>query len=875
MRRLIPPRTKERAVLIKNFTWIDFLILLVFVVILWLVGISNLEIKTRLVLMAGIISLFFGLILNYGNGKRGYVLLIEAIKFLFRRKKIEPIDFKEATGITFEDKYVNVPGGYYSMIVEIAGIDFAILTEEKQDRIIHQLSQVYKNVKFGKILKVEKSFDADNFLRQNEEKMANWSVEREYAYAQNQDYKAFESRYEILENVEEILNYIHEKEAIQVDAFYLIVYDVSKDMCLSTVNTCVSVLKNANIDSKILEETEIRRLYKAFYDGSFDVDGNFNLPSVQERVNHLILNGYKYRIASISAFPMFCGNAWLNELFAIPGTRVSMSFYSGKEKSKVINMLNKSIVELQSRYAQKNVTQSEKMDIENSMDSLGYLLQQLKMDNELLHEVNYYILYPAELHHDVVEVFKTNNLYVDYLFFNQLPAYFNMQLYNPIAYKTANYEKNLNTSTLSATFPFVSKAFLDPKGVYLGDSVYPVFFNLFHSFPSPQGKRTNANLSVFGKTGGGKSYFLKKTLMQSACEPNRKIFVLDPDNEYGWLCKNLSGNQIDVGGVGKGIINPLQVFPSLRDNVDEEEESISEVSDHRVFLQEWFKTVIPNLDPESEPFLNRAIARVYQNFGIKDGDDITKIPADKFPIMDDLYDVIIKMYEEMETKHYDYDLLCIRKLRNAVDDFKSGGVHAKLWNGHTTFVVDNDFTVLNFQSLFSNSNMKVANGQMLLILRFLMQEVIKNRNNNIANNEANTIVICIDEAHRFINPKFPVALSFMSDMVKRIRKYGGSMIVATQNIKDFIGQTEETRVQASNVINGCQYSVIFGLMADDINSVKDLYRSYNGGLMKNEIDFLVDAQVGNALFMVDSDTRFTVKISTFEGEEKYFKEEAL
>ena len=872
MKRLIPPRTKEVAVIFKNFTWIDFLIMLLFIGILWLVGISNIDIKPKLVAMAGIIALFFGLILNYGNDKRGYVVIFEALKFLFRRKQIEPVDFKEATGITFDDKVVSVPNGYYSMILEISGIDFAILTEEKQDRIIQQVSQVYKNVKLGKIIKVEKSFNADEYLRQNEEKLAHWGFEREVAYLNGEEYKAFESRYEILENVENILNYVHEEEAIQVDAFYLVVYDVSKDTCLSTINTCASIFRNANIECNILENKEVIRLYKAFYDGSFDVDGNFNLPSVKEKLNHLILNGHKYRIASISAFPMYCGNAWLNQLFAIPGTRVSMSFYSGKEKSKVIHMLNKSIVELQSRYAQKNVTQSEKMDIENSMDSLGYLLQQLKMDNEMLHEVNYYILYPMDKHHDVVEVFKTNNLYVDYLVFYQLPAYMNMQLYNPMAYKTANYEKNLNTSTLSATFPFVSKAFLDPKGVYLGDSVYPVFFDLFHSFPTPQGKRTNANLSVFGKTGGGKSYFLKKTIMQGACEPNRKIFVLDPDNEYGYLCKNLHGNQIDVGGVGKGIINPLQVFPSLRDNVDEETEFISEVSDHRIFLQEWFKTVIPNLDPESEPFLNQAIARVYQKFNIKDGQDITKIKSTDFPTMDDLYQIIQDMYVEVEEKHYDYDLMCIRKLRNVMEDFKKGGVHSKLWNGHTTFVIDNDFTVLNFQSLFSNSNMKVANGQMLLILRFLMQEVIKNRNNNLANSEENTICICIDEAHRFINPKFPVALSFMSDMVKRIRKYGGSMIVATQNIKDFIGQTEETRVQASNVINGCQYSVIFGLMADDINSVKDLYRSYNGGLMKNEVDFLVDAQVGNALFMVDSDTRFIVKVSTYEGEEKYFKE---
>ena len=152
-----------------------------------------------------------------------------------------------------------------------------------------------------------------------------------------------------------------------------------------------------------------------------------------------------------------------------------------------------------------------------------------------------------------------------------------------------------------------------------------------------------------------------------------------------------------------------------------------------------------------------------------------------------------------------------------------------------------------------------------------MQEVIKNKARNEDLGLNNNIQIVVDEAHQFINPEFPVALTFMSQMTKRIRKYGGGMVVTTQNIKDFIGQSEATKAKASAVLNGCQYSAIFGLLPDDVNSVIDLYRSYNGGLTQAEIDALTSARQGEALFMIDYKTRVTAKIELYYNEIQYLE----
>ena len=126
--------------------------------------------------------------------------------------------------------------------------------------------------------------------------------------------------------------------------------------------------------------------------------------------------------------------------------------------------------------------------------------------------------------------------------------------------------------------------------------------------------------------------------------------------------------------------------------------------------------------------------------------------------------------------------------------------------------------------------------------------------------EKNTrkIIIVVDEAHIFINPKYPIALDFMAQMAKRIRKYGGMQIVITQNIADFVG-SEEIKRQSSAVINACQYSMIFALAPNDINDLVELYKK-SGGINQEEQNAIVTAGRGQAFFITGPSNRTMVNI---------------
>ena len=139
---------------------------------------------------------------------------------------------------------------------------------------------------------------------------------------------------------------------------------------------------------------------------------------------------------------------------------------------------------------------------------------------------------------------------------------------------------------------------------------------------------------------------------------------------------------------------------------------------------------------------------------------------------------------------------------NYVAKFSTGGRNASIWNGPSTLSTAENFIVFNFQTLLANRNNTVANAQMLLVLKYLDNEIIKNREYNIKYGADRKIIVVIDEAHVFIDEKYPIALDFMFQLAKRIRKYSGMQIIITQNVRDFVG-TEEIARKSTAIINAC------------------------------------------------------------------------
>jgi hypothetical protein len=120
----------------------------------------------------------------------------------------------------------------------------------------------------------------------------------------------------------------------------------------------------------------------------------------------------------------------------------------------------------------------------------------------------------------------------------------------------------LDTSSLSTLFPWFDADLQDEGGLVVGASRatgQPVVVD-----PFDDSRYANANIGIFGHSGAGKTYLLS-TIAMGALGLGAQVFVIDPEHEYGGLAKRLGG--IDVAlALGSGhAINVLDLRGGVRD----------------------------------------------------------------------------------------------------------------------------------------------------------------------------------------------------------------------------------------------------------------------------------------------------------------------
>ena len=262
--------------------------------------------------------------------------------------------------------------------------------------------------------------------------------------------------------------------------------------------------------------------------------------------------------------------------------------------------------------------------------------------------------------------------------------------------------------------------------------------------------------------------------------------------------------------------------------------------------------------------LNTLVVELYNNKGINERSNIAALKAEDYPIFDDLFKLIKDKLKKEKDAFYRNNLLV---LETYIQKFATGGRNSDLWNGPTSIVTDEVLITFNFQTLFASKNNQLANAQMLLIFKYLNNEIINNKKFNEQYKKTygldikRQVVVAVDEAHMFIDPDFPVALNFMAEMAKRIRKYQGMQIVITQNIKDFLG-TPEIQRRSAAIINACQYSMILQLAPNDMADLLELYKSA-GGINETEQEGIVTAPRGRAFFITGPMNRSFIDITAY------------
>ncbi len=334
---------------------------------------------------------------------------------------------------------------------------------------------------------------------------------------------------------------------------------------------------------------------------------------------------------------------------------------------------------------------------------------------------------------------------------------------------------------------------------------------------------------------------------------------------YLSLTRNLYGNIIDVGNAKEGRINPFHIYKVLTEDGKPADPVIT-FNTHLKMLESFFKIVLVGANSDVIELVNNMVVETYERMGITEKTDCSEFPADYFPTFSDLFETV------KEKDRSNMDSLTLRDMRTAelyLQKFVSGR-YSDIWNGPSTLKTDADLIDFNFQSLFANKNNVVANAQMLLVFRFIEQEVINARELNKNGGNLRTMIVC-DEAHLFIDAKFPIALDFFYSMSKRIRKYNGSFIPATQNIADW-NANEELRGKTSAILKNSQYTFIFKLSAPDVKDLLDIYKA-GDSFNKDEQRMIISAVTGQIFFIGSTELRTSARIIAGNYVKSLFEEQ--
>ena len=804
------------------------------------------------------------------------------------------VDVRQLTLITgVHDNLIDY-GSYFGAAIEIPPVELRFFSPHRRTNAIDiALGNVIRSVGSryaANIVKIERPMVMDAYIQSEYDKIDMLKSSYERGVLGEEELKA---RIELVYKRLDELENINEENQILIPHYYLVLFDSDKRQLENQVHTALSLLQTGEMKPHRLNDRELVVFLR--YTNSVDFDErevenlhpseyvDFILPDSVEfhqrtvEINNIITHNFR-----VVKYPLNVQDAWGANLFDIPGTKVVMKF-SQMDREKSIRAIDRSIGELNSQLDKTGIS-SKIIELQTHIDTLSELLIMLQNDNETLMAMNFYITAydisatreskkiveqpPASMlprisgmKKDVRRKFSEKGFKLSDQAFLQLETFVASQVngYDPF-FKQA---RGVPGSTIAGVFPWIFASLQDEKGVSLGTSDgIPTFIDFFRR----DSERVNSNMVIVGKSGGGKSYATKSILSNLAADDS-KIFVLDPENEYTELAANLNGKYINVANASHGRINPFHIITSLEDDEAEESTETNSFSEHLQFLEEFFRQILPDINSDAMEYLNNLINRVYLNKNIDQYTNLSRLTAEDYPTFDELYDCILLEFQNTKSEYLKTNL---RVLMSYIAKFSTGGRNASIWNGPSTLSTIENFIVFNFQSLLANRNNTIANAQMLLVLKYLDNEIIKNREYNIKYRANRKIIIVIDEAHVFIDSKFPLALDFMYQMAKRIRKYNGMQIVITQNIKDFVGSEELAR-KSTAIINACQYSFIFSLAPNDMHDLCTLYEKA-GGISEIEQEQIMAAPRGRAFVVTGPTSRTTLQIKTPKEIETMFSD---
>lgn len=540
--------------------------------------------------------------------------------------------------------------------------------------------------------------------------------------------------------------------------------------------------------------------------------------------NKIYLGDRFSKVYTIVHYPSNIEMGWLGELVNNVGAIFSINI-EPTDNTQLVEDLDSRIRDA-SGLAKLSKNESTKQLREMEVKEASYIISRMINNNEVVSYLTIYILVTAEdekeLNRKCKEVERQIRKYK--LKIRQLTNYLLMSGYKAVApFFTVQselseyFKRNILTSTFTGSFLFNTNTFIDNGGYYFGinEKGGIIIFNLWQK----DSNRGNSNMVIVGSSGSGKSMATKHLIYNEL--PTTRILIIDPEDEYSYLCENLKGKIINCnGGNNGGILNPLQV------RVDREEsKSNNSLSMHFQFLHTFFEILYPSLTEIEFATLDSLLEELYAKFNITKDTNILKLKNTDFPILEDLYFLIEDRNKKVRNEVYEKLLSLIRPI--------SIGQASSIWNGYTNIDIDTNLTVFN-TSQMHKFQIQYKRAQYYNIMSYAWDILSKDINEQ-------TMLIA-DECHVLVDPNIPQTLEYVRNISKRARKYNSSIVVITQSIQDYLN--EKIKLYGQSLLANATYKMFFKCDGQDLKDIQETFK-----LTDKETKLIYNAKIGECILV--------------------------
>ena len=779
---------------------------------------------------------------------------------------------------------IQTTSGQYVKILEILPIDYYSLSPTLKNRVIDDYERVFHNTSSNIHIKVindtsnpkrlidyiKQRCEEENYQRGLAKKVIkcaqakidhirqlsdNSSITKRYFFIYRYEGKepSFENAYYELETMK-----LHYESVFREMGNSVVEYDTIQESTMATADILYYYLNRKSYRDEQLQERIARmvndcNLYNQTSGENRDVyDGDFLAPKGAKFISNdlIFIDGtYKTWLAlSDNGHPQMAEAGWIDQLAIGNGSELDI-WIKRLNHEYVQHMLEQKIMIDVTSAKEKASNPTKQEEILSKARNASYITTAMASGEDLFDCVIIITLSAPSIKElrikkkALVQQLNSKRFYTEdawqytYEYFNAtLPL---MEMPNALFMRNKH---NYLTSSLKSLYPFTAFEMYDPTGFMLGNSENNsiVSINLFNTSIV-----NNANMALIGSSGSGKTFTSQILAYSMRLTGIRTMFILPVKGyEYKRGCLAISGSYIKLGPGQKDVINPCAIIPEQKIDKDLLADTIaydqaSQLAKKISFLITWIQLHEPKKEFSTKviSLMSTALTEMYFQFGItEDNESIWEDKASRklkvMPVVSDMYN-IFNQYSDLE------------EVASILLDYINGPFAN--FNAPTNVDLDNKYIVFDVDEA---DMAKKYLPPMLWIAFDCCYGLAKQ-------SRLSKDIIFLDEVWKMMSTD--AASEQVKEMVKLIRGYGGGVVIATQELGDFLANSS-----GASVLNNTATKLLLHLEDTDCETV-----SQHIPLSEIERTNIVRYPRGSAL-LLSGKNRVSVSIKPSKSEERAF-----